>query len=146
MNRTDANDRHRLDACKVLNEFAANPQENTTAAMDRFVIRIDLSGGGGDHVEVYDKSISINADDTPDDGTGRGLQRPLPASIPDKRWDDSDVVASATMRTGYKQVDHEAATDKRPKRDIPDENIPPSGTRKVERTPWELAVESMMKY
>ena len=28
MNRTDANDRHRLDACKVLNEFAANPADS----------------------------------------------------------------------------------------------------------------------
>ena len=103
-----ANARHRIDAAASLDKFAANGPEAAPAA-DRFIIRIDLSGGGGDHVEVYDKSISINADDTPDDGSATP-QRSLPASIPDKRWDEDDdhnaVVATPAEKRPAKTIAH----------------------------------------
>jgi hypothetical protein len=61
---SSANNRHRVDALKVLDGMAANGSENAPT-MDRFVIRIDL---GGD-VETYDKSIQIGVEDaTPDAG------------------------------------------------------------------------------
>lgn len=78
-----ASPRHRVDAIKTLDSFTGNPQEGAPAA-DRFVITINL---GADHVEVYNKSISINADDTvPNDGSPAAASRALP--VVDKRWDD----------------------------------------------------------
>ena len=55
-----ASPRHRVDALKVLDDFAATGPA-AAAAQDRFVITINLNGD----VEHFDKSISISADDTP---------------------------------------------------------------------------------
>ena len=55
-----ANDRHRLDACKVLNDFSANGPAGAPAS-DRFIITINL---GDDHVLHFDKSIAIDPHDT----------------------------------------------------------------------------------
>ena len=103
MNSTEANDSRLNHACKVLlNEFAANPQENSPAAMDRFVITINL---GGDHVERFDKSISISADDVaPNDGSAAPLR---PVTIANKRWDGDDVVATPAAKTPVKTIAHE---------------------------------------
>jgi hypothetical protein len=127
MSDTSASPRHRVDAIKQLDAFTGNPQEGAPLA-DRFVITINL---GADHVEVYNKSISINADDgEPDDGRFVP-QRSLP--VADKRWDDSDVVAAPvakkTIKTGVKSP------------------IEPESVKAVEhKTPEQIALESMMKY
>jgi len=54
----NANARHRLDACKVLDDFSANGPAAAPAA-DRFVISIVLNGD----VETYSKSIEVNPHD-----------------------------------------------------------------------------------
>jgi hypothetical protein len=51
--------RHRIDASKTLDDFAGNGAEATPAS-DRFQITIVLNGD----TEHYDKSISINPNDT----------------------------------------------------------------------------------
>jgi hypothetical protein len=48
--------RHRVDAIKTLDAFAANGPEATPGA-EMFLIRIDLSAGGGP-VETYEKQIA----------------------------------------------------------------------------------------
>jgi hypothetical protein len=61
-----ANARHRLDACKVLDDFSANGP-TAVATQDRFIITINLGSDadGKQIVETYNKSITIDADDTP---------------------------------------------------------------------------------
>ena len=50
--------KHRIDASKTLDAFAANGPE-ATAAADRFIITINL----GSDVERYSKSIAVNPND-----------------------------------------------------------------------------------
>ena len=69
----NASPKHRIDASKTLDAFAANGPE-ATAAADRFIITINL----GSDVERYNKSIAINPNDvdpndTPTDIAPRGL-------------------------------------------------------------------------
>ena len=45
--------RHRIDSCKVLNDFASNGPGDTAPASDRFIIQINL----GSDVLKFDKSI-----------------------------------------------------------------------------------------
>ena len=56
--------RHRIDSCKVLNDLASNGPGQSAPAADRFIISINLSGDGVDHVLHFDKSIAITAGDT----------------------------------------------------------------------------------
>ena len=70
MSDASASPRHRVDAIKTLDGFAANGPEGAPAA-DRFVIQINL----GDHVERF----------KPDGTRPRGK---VIATIPDKSWDD----------------------------------------------------------
>lgn len=60
MNSTDANDRHRIDACKTLNDFATNGPGQGAPASDRFIITINL---GADHIERYSKSLKSDVND-----------------------------------------------------------------------------------
>src|SRR5262245_49462048 len=78
----NASPKHRIDASKTLDAFAANGPENAPAA-DRFVITISL---GGD-VLKFDKSIAIDANDVdPNDTTPQGLI----AAIGAKKKDGGD--------------------------------------------------------
>jgi len=76
----NASPKHRIDASKTLDTFAANGPEATPAA-DRFVITINL----GDDVIHFDKSIAIDANDGDPDTT---TQRLLPIIAANKRKDD----------------------------------------------------------
>jgi putative sterol carrier protein len=58
-----ANERHRIDAVKTLDSLAATGPEKVPAG-ERFIITINLNSDGSDHVEHYDKSITIDANDT----------------------------------------------------------------------------------
>jgi hypothetical protein len=60
----NANNRHRLDACKVLDDFSATGPASTPAS-DRFIITINLGAdlNGNPIVEKYDKSIKIGVND-----------------------------------------------------------------------------------
>ena len=80
-----ANARHRLYACKVLNDFAANGPE-AAPALDRIQIILNLTGDGGNVVERYDlpRAITINPDDT-DTGTA-----PAIAAITTKNREEDD--------------------------------------------------------
>ena len=62
-----ANARHRLDACKVLDDFSATGPA-AAPAQDRFKITINLGADvdGRPVIETYDKSIAINANDGSD--------------------------------------------------------------------------------
>jgi hypothetical protein len=82
-----ASPRHRVDAIKVLDGLATNGREAAATESTRFIIRIDLSAGGGD-VEVYDIPRTIESKDNEktsgddDDTTPREL---LPAIAANKR-------------------------------------------------------------
>src|SRR5215510_7145660 len=67
--------KHRIDASKTLDAFAANGPEATPAS-DRFVITINL---GGD-IEHYSKSIAINPNDVDPNDTNPTPQGLLPTS------------------------------------------------------------------
>jgi hypothetical protein len=58
MNDVGANARHRLDACKMLDDFSANGPASAPAA-DRFVITINL----GEDVLRFNKSVKPDASD-----------------------------------------------------------------------------------
>jgi hypothetical protein len=60
MRDPNANERHRIDSIKTLDALASTGAE-AAAAGARFEITINL---GADHIECYNKSIEINADDT----------------------------------------------------------------------------------
>jgi len=65
MRDPDANEKHRIDSIKTLDQLAANGPEAALTADSRFIITINLNSDGSDHIEHYDKSITINANDTP---------------------------------------------------------------------------------
>ena len=52
-----ASPRHRVDALKVLDGMASTGGEAAAGQSDRFIITINLSGDGVDHVLHFDKSI-----------------------------------------------------------------------------------------
>ena len=79
-----ASPKHRIDASKTLDAFAANGSE-ATAAADRFITTINL---GGD-VERYNKSIAINANDVDPNDTDTA-PRGLIAAIAAKKRDGGD--------------------------------------------------------
>jgi hypothetical protein len=72
MNSTDSNDRHRIDACKALNDFAANGPAAAPAG-DRFIIQINL----GEDTIRFNKSVAPNADDIDPDADRPIIDRPL---------------------------------------------------------------------
>ena len=58
-----ASPRHRVDALKVLDGMASTGGEAAAGQSDRFIITINLSGDGVDHVLHFDKSIKPDAFD-----------------------------------------------------------------------------------
>jgi hypothetical protein len=89
MNSAGANDRHRIDACKVLNDFAANGPAGVPAA-DRFQIVINLGADleGKPIVEKYDKSIAIDVNDVDPNHIDDTPHGPWPVIAANKRKDD----------------------------------------------------------
>jgi len=78
-----ASPKHRIDASKTLDAFAANGPE-ATAAADRFIITINL----GSDVERYNKSIAINANDVDPNDIDTKPQALLPMIAANKRKHD----------------------------------------------------------
>jgi len=67
MRDPNANERHRIDSIKALDALAANSPTSGPLAVDRFVIKIDISGdGSGSDVLHFDKAISVDPNDDPD--------------------------------------------------------------------------------
>ena len=64
MTDEQANARHRIEAIRELRQTALPENQNAPSQSDRFVIRIDLTAGGGG-VETYNKSIAVTPDDDP---------------------------------------------------------------------------------
>jgi hypothetical protein len=82
-----ASPRHRVDAIKTLDGLATNGREAAATENTRFVIRIDLTAGGGD-VEVYDIPRTIESKDnekTSGDDDDTTPQELLPAIAANKR-------------------------------------------------------------
>jgi hypothetical protein len=89
MNSTEANDRHRLDACKVLNDLSANPADNGPAAdASRFIISINLNGD----TEHYDKPRAVCIDDGESNVGNAAPQKAIP-------WDDGDDAAARAQKS-----------------------------------------------
>ena len=86
--------RHRIDSAKTLNDFASNGAEAAAGQSDRFIITINLSGDGVDHILHFDKSIAINAADIdpyhPDDADVTSTPWGMVSAIPTKKKDDDD--------------------------------------------------------
>ena len=80
----NANARHRIDASKTLNDFAANGPGQGAPAADRFVITINL---GSDTLK-FDKSIAIDPNDVDPNDTGAAPQGLLPIIAAKKKDDD----------------------------------------------------------
>src|SRR5262245_23289971 len=68
-----ASPKHRIDASKTLDAFAANGPENAPAA-DRFIITINL----GSDVERYSRSIKVDPNDIDPCDTDTAPQKLLP--------------------------------------------------------------------
>jgi hypothetical protein len=68
----NANARHRIDSCKVLNDFASNGPE-TAAAETRFVIQINM----GSDTLIFDKSVKPNPNDIDPNDIGTAPQGPF---------------------------------------------------------------------
>jgi hypothetical protein len=86
----NASPRHRVDAIKTLDQFAANGPEAGAADSTRFIIQINL---GDDHVERYNKSRAIDADDVDPDAASQGVvvaipTKKAPKKIAAKKKDD----------------------------------------------------------
>src|SRR5262245_6562772 len=79
----NASPKHRIDASKALDAFAANGPE-AAPALDRFQIIINL----GDDVLKFDKSIEINPNDADPNNTDTAPQGLLPIIAANKRKDD----------------------------------------------------------
>jgi hypothetical protein len=58
LNDTTTSPRHRIEAARELRQVATGGAESTPATGDRFIIRIDLTAGGGEVVE-FDKALAI---------------------------------------------------------------------------------------
>jgi hypothetical protein len=58
LNDATTSPRHRIEACRELRAVALSGSESTPAAGDRFVIRIDLTAGGGEVLE-FNKPLAI---------------------------------------------------------------------------------------
>jgi hypothetical protein len=58
LNDATASPRHRIEACRELRAVALSGSEATPAAGDRFIIRIDLTAGGGEVLE-FNKPLAI---------------------------------------------------------------------------------------
>jgi hypothetical protein len=56
---SDASPRHKVEAIRELRQCAAVGSEATATAVDRFIIRIDLSGDGKREVLEYNKPLAI---------------------------------------------------------------------------------------
>ena len=70
-----ASPKHRIDASKTLDQFAANGPDAAAADSTRFIIQINL---GDDHVERYNKSRAIDADDVDPDAASQGVVAAIP--------------------------------------------------------------------
>jgi hypothetical protein len=81
MNDADSNARHRIEAIKELRATAAIGSTERPADTERFVIRIDLTAGGGP-VETYNKSIKID----PTDGEDPTNLIPSKGKSDDDQW------------------------------------------------------------
>jgi hypothetical protein len=62
MSDTYSNARHKIEAIGELRATAASSSTDRPAESERFIIRIDLTAGGGG-VETYDKPIKIDVSD-----------------------------------------------------------------------------------
>src|SRR5262245_39521187 len=78
-----ASPKHRIDASKTLDAFAANGPE-AAPEQDRFIIRIDLTAGGGEVVE-FNKAVRPNDPSDLDPVNG-----PLPGFMITARKDGND--------------------------------------------------------
>jgi hypothetical protein len=58
MTDVHSNPRHKIEAIKELRQTAIGDSADRPAETERFIIKIDLTAGGGD-VETYDKAIKI---------------------------------------------------------------------------------------
>jgi hypothetical protein len=72
MSDEQANARHRIEAIRELRQTAVPENQNAQPQSDRFIITINL----GADVEVYNKSIAINADDVAPDAKLTAAGRP----------------------------------------------------------------------
>ena len=79
---TDAgtNPRHKIEAIKELRQTAIRENTERLPESERFIIKIDLSAGGGP-IEVYDKPIK------PDAPAGDGPNNLIPSK---GKYDDDD--------------------------------------------------------
>jgi len=66
------NARHRVDAVKELRAIAAPEKQNSPAQSERFIIKIVM----GDEAVTFNKSIAIDANDTPPDEEPKKLATP----------------------------------------------------------------------
>ena len=74
MTSEQSNPRHKIEAFKELRTTAAaGSSADRQMETERFVIRIDLSAGGGP-VEVYDKAIKIDVSDGVIEGNSDGTE------------------------------------------------------------------------
>jgi hypothetical protein len=72
MSDEQLNARHRVDAIKEMRAIAAPEKQNSPAQNERFIIKIVM----GDETVTYNKSVAIDANDTPPDEQPKKLATP----------------------------------------------------------------------
>jgi hypothetical protein len=80
------NPRHVIEAAREIRSVASGGAADRPGESGRFIIRIDLSADGTNHVETFNKSIEVNAAD--EDGPNEGSPNNLIPSKgkPDDQW------------------------------------------------------------
>jgi len=68
LNDATTSPRHRIEACRELRAVALSGSESTPAAGDRFIIKIDLTAGGGEMIHI-DKPLTIGPERNEEPGT-----------------------------------------------------------------------------
>jgi hypothetical protein len=89
MTDEQANARHRIEAIRELRQTALPENQNAPSQSDRFVIRIDLTAGGGD-VETYDQPIKIDANDSDAPKQQKLVEQPKLKAISNERFENDE--------------------------------------------------------
>jgi hypothetical protein len=80
MDSESSNDRHKIEAIRELRQTAIPENQNSQPDNGRFIIQINL----GADVEIYNKSIAVNANDEPP----KLPERPKLTTISNEGFDD----------------------------------------------------------
>jgi hypothetical protein len=84
-----ASPRHRIEASRELRATASGDADRPAEQSERFIIRIDLTAGGGG-VETYDQPIKIDANDSDAPKQQKLVEQPKLKAISNERFENDE--------------------------------------------------------